>query len=776
MAETTRRGGAPPRAKADVTAIVLAAGHGKRLQPITRWLPKPLVSVGGQPILLTNLQNLAAEGFPRAMVVSGRHTAAIPDFLESVEIPGLEVMCGLQKEQRGTGDAFLTGLNLAPPSGYYLLMAGDTVYSREDLSALWERFAVGDVDGCLLLKELPPQKLVGSSLVVLGEDGTVSALLAKPSVPEMRAHGSRLADASLQILRREVGDYLGKVPLSRTSELEMSAALHAWIEHGARIAGVVREAPVHVTGLEDFLIHNAPFARPLVAAAEFEAAIGDAPGDDRDVSGYIHMLRQEDLPFVHRRLKGLSGQPMKANRQARVLAVMSEIFRHQARAAEHERTREEDAALAALGPADIIAAHEPLVLRNQAPPGTYHALAVAYGRLANGVVAEAVLRDALSRTEASTGGAQVAPTFQEGIRVRTPARLAFSSSQGSDISYIIEERSAVILNAAIKVRGLLPGTVTIERTEKPEIELVSVDLGATAVLREWDDVFGQIDRSDPLILLKAGVRFSGVLKPGGAPSLGSWLGWCGGGFRVTMNCLIPRGSGLGCSGILAAGLVRGLREFAGLPTEQAELLVRSYCCERHYGRSGYQDILGGMVGGVKLIEADGSTGLFSPKVGPLELSPERMAGLRENLLIFYTGAPHLDWPYLLTIPAKYFTGSSDYLYAYENGKQLTHAMAEALCSGDWETLGHLIGEYWDDREYFEEGVTPPNVREYREDLRRWCHGTALCGSGRGGFMMAVLKPSARDAVLDYLSRRGIPSEAVLDYEVSAGGLEVECLS
>jgi galactokinase/mevalonate kinase-like predicted kinase len=236
---------------------------------------------------------------------------------------------------------------------------------------------------------------------------------------------------------------------------------------------------------------------------------------------------------------------------------------------------------------------------------------------------------------------------------------------------------------------------------------------------------------------------------------------------------VPKGSGLGCSGILAAGLVKGLRVFAGLETNDPELLVRAYCCERFYGRSGYQDIIGGSWGGVKLIQADGATGLFSPRIERLELPPERLAELRENVLVFYTGKPHLDRQYLLTIPAKYFTRAGDYMYAYENGKQLTRAMAEALSHGDWERLGRLIHEYWDDREYFEEGVTPEYAQRLRRDLAEWCFGTALCGSGHGGYMMAVLRSGARDRVLEYLAARQITQEQVLGFAVSPEGSVVE---
>jgi galactokinase/mevalonate kinase-like predicted kinase len=113
------------------------------------------------------------------------------------------------------------------------------------------------------------------------------------------------------------------------------------------------------------------------------------------------------------------------------------------------------------------------------------------------------------------------------------------------------------------------------------------------------------------------------------------------------------------------------------------------------------------------------------------------------------------------------------MYAEENGKQLTHAMADALATGNWEDLGRLINEYWDDREHFEEGVTPDFAQRFRADLARWSHGTALCGSGHGGYMMVVPRSGQRPSIMGYLGAHGVSEEQVLDFEITSDGLQTE---
>ena len=69
-------------------AIVMAAGEGRRLRPVTERWPKPVLPIDGRPVLGTLLRELAAAGIERAVVVTGHLAEQVRGRSQATAVPG----------------------------------------------------------------------------------------------------------------------------------------------------------------------------------------------------------------------------------------------------------------------------------------------------------------------------------------------------------------------------------------------------------------------------------------------------------------------------------------------------------------------------------------------------------------------------------------------------------------------------------------------------------------------------------------------------------------
>ena len=72
-------------------AMILSAGYGKRLRPLTDHTPKPLVPVGGKPLVVHHLEKLADAGFQEIVINLGHLGSRIPEALGDGSSWGLEI-------------------------------------------------------------------------------------------------------------------------------------------------------------------------------------------------------------------------------------------------------------------------------------------------------------------------------------------------------------------------------------------------------------------------------------------------------------------------------------------------------------------------------------------------------------------------------------------------------------------------------------------------------------------------------------------------------------
>ena len=147
-------------------AVILAAGEGKRVRPLTRSRPKAMIPVANRPIIEYVIEALLKNGIRDIVVVVGYRKEQVTRFLNQLDIP-VEVV--VQKKQLGTAHALLCAESKI--SGDFLLLPGDNYIDPQSISR------VKDVSHAMLVKEHPYPSNFG---VVLLKDGFVTHIVEKP--------------------------------------------------------------------------------------------------------------------------------------------------------------------------------------------------------------------------------------------------------------------------------------------------------------------------------------------------------------------------------------------------------------------------------------------------------------------------------------------------------------------------------------------------------------------------------------------------------------------
>jgi fucokinase len=193
------------------------------------------------------------------------------------------------------------------------------------------------------------------------------------------------------------------------------------------------------------------------------------------------------------------------------------------------------------------------------------------------------------------------------------------------------------LNAAIKLNGQYPIQIIGKLRSEPVIRLNSIDLGEHAVVSELCEMLSYQDPSDWMSLPKAAFVTTGIIPEDSELSLQDILKKLGAGIDLTLFSAVPSGSGLGTSSILGSAIIACLSRILGQKLTLEELFNRTLYMEQLMTTGGgWQDQIGGVVGGVKHIQT--KPDLFQiPKISWTNMRTEPDMRLSERFLLYYTG-------------------------------------------------------------------------------------------------------------------------------------------
>jgi bifunctional UDP-N-acetylglucosamine pyrophosphorylase/glucosamine-1-phosphate N-acetyltransferase len=260
-------------------AVVLAAGEGKRLRPLTYTRPKCMIQLAGKPILQHVLENLKSVGVNDAAVVVKYKKEEITNHFAANPIEGMKLAFLEQGDNYGTAAAFGYAEGFANETFYGV--AGDIITEPSALRKLGEA-ASGEVTAALHAVE--DAREYGTAIVKQGKIHSFEEKVEKPK--------SKLANCSLYVFEPSVFKKIKALKKSTRGEYEITDLLIGakaveigdyWLDMGM---------PWQLFSANEFLLSKLPDNRDRVENCTIRGKIimeKDAEVHDSVIEGNVYI-------------------------------------------------------------------------------------------------------------------------------------------------------------------------------------------------------------------------------------------------------------------------------------------------------------------------------------------------------------------------------------------------------------------------------------------------------------------------------------------------------
>jgi dTDP-glucose pyrophosphorylase len=222
------------------SAVLLAAGRGKRQRPFTDEVPKSLLKANGRATLDYVLTAVMRAGMKRVCIVTNHLEEKIFEFVGDGSKWNLKVTFAHQNELRGSGDALLSVPHQWIHDESVMVVATDYILEENVLLDLVRAHEQYDADITMSLKECSVNELMARSSVEVDSDWRVKQIIEKPKREEIL---SRYAASVIFIFPHEIWDYLPRIKPSVRGEIELPSAVQMMIEDSYKAFGLLQPAP-----------------------------------------------------------------------------------------------------------------------------------------------------------------------------------------------------------------------------------------------------------------------------------------------------------------------------------------------------------------------------------------------------------------------------------------------------------------------------------------------------------------------------------------------------
>lgn len=210
-------------------AIILSAGEGSRMRPLTITKPKTMLPVAGKPIIQYNIESLRDNGITDILLIVRYKEEIVRNYFGDGSDFGVNISYKTQKDFLGTANAISYGEDFIDDS--IIVLNGDIILDDEIIHEIIKKYNYLSPDTLMLLTEVEDPSAFG---VVEIENGNIKNIVEKPKREEAP---SNLVNAGIYIFNKDIFDKIRETEISERGEYEITDSVSLQIEDNKTVIG-----------------------------------------------------------------------------------------------------------------------------------------------------------------------------------------------------------------------------------------------------------------------------------------------------------------------------------------------------------------------------------------------------------------------------------------------------------------------------------------------------------------------------------------------------------